>query len=112
MENDTLPLVGAQFELKDLAPNCEWLIESQRDLEIQDPSYSRVLDSDWRPQGRCPPLPKPASKRVWTQIFDSWRPLQVNDLQPGQHRSCLIVEVILALMTARCLSQFLHPRPV
>ena len=52
MENDTLPLVGAQFELKDLAPNCEWLIESQRDLEIQDPSYSRVLDSDWRPQVR------------------------------------------------------------
>lgn len=54
MENNTLPLVGAQLELKDLPPYCEWLIESQRDLEIQDSSYGWVLDSDWRPQVRQP----------------------------------------------------------
>lgn len=52
MENNTLPLVGVQLKLKDLPSYCEWLIESQRDLEIQDPSYGWVLDSDWRPQVR------------------------------------------------------------
>ena len=52
MENNTLPLVGAQLEIKDLPPYCEWLIENQRDLEIQDSSYGWVLDSDWRSRVR------------------------------------------------------------
>lgn len=52
MENTTLPIVGATLTVKDLPPYCEWLIENQRDLEIEDPGYGWVLDSDWRPRVR------------------------------------------------------------
>jgi sugar phosphate isomerase/epimerase len=31
---------------------CDWLIENQRDLEIQDPAWYEVLDGDWRSLAR------------------------------------------------------------
>jgi sugar phosphate isomerase/epimerase len=41
------PLVGAALPIALLAEHRDWLIEGQRDLEIQDPCVPQVLDGDW-----------------------------------------------------------------
>ncbi|MBV7328275.1 sugar phosphate isomerase/epimerase [Chloroflexi bacterium TSY] len=43
-----LPFVGAAMQIKALPQHADWLIENQRDLEIQDALSPEVLDSDWR----------------------------------------------------------------
>lgn len=44
-----LPLsIGVALLAKLLPRYRDWLIEGQRDLEIQDPAYPDVLDGDWR----------------------------------------------------------------
>lgn len=45
---DTLPLVGAAMRVENLADYSHWLIEGQRDLEIQDAAWFGTLDGDWR----------------------------------------------------------------
>ncbi len=43
-----LPLLGACLNVEDLADHRDWLLEGQRDLEIQDFCRADVLDGDWR----------------------------------------------------------------
>lgn len=55
-ESTALPLLGAALRLPELPAFVEWLAADQRDLELQDPSYSGFLDEDWLPaakQGRA-----------------------------------------------------------
>lgn len=51
-EEHALPVVGAAMPLDLLPKYRDWLIESRRDLEIQDACRPDVLDSDWRSQVR------------------------------------------------------------
>lgn len=46
--NRELAFVGAAMPVAALSDNREWLIEGQRDLEIQDPFRPELLDGDWR----------------------------------------------------------------
>lgn len=43
------PVVGAALALPMLQLHRDWILERQRDLEVQDFFASDVLDSDWRP---------------------------------------------------------------
>lgn len=43
-----LPVVGAAMPVSALPQHAQWLIEGQRDLEIQDPCHPDVLDGDWQ----------------------------------------------------------------
>lgn len=46
----SLPLkVGGAMNVAELATHRDWLIEDQRDLEIQDFYDNNLLDGDWRP---------------------------------------------------------------
>src|SRR6478752_6740707 len=49
MSNE-LPTIGAAMMVADLEQHRDWLIDGQRDLEIQDFFDPAVLDGDW--QGR------------------------------------------------------------
>jgi sugar phosphate isomerase/epimerase len=49
MSNE-LPTIGAAMTVADLAEHRDWLIDGQRDLEIQDFFDPAVIDGDW--QGR------------------------------------------------------------
>jgi sugar phosphate isomerase/epimerase len=42
------PVLGAAMALEHLAAHKDWLIERQRDLELQDFFNAAVLDGDWR----------------------------------------------------------------
>lgn len=44
----TLPVLGAALSVKSIPAHTDWLIERQRDLEIQDFFRADLLDSDWR----------------------------------------------------------------
>lgn len=46
------PTLGAALPISALAEYRDWLLDAQRDLEIQDPSLPAVLDGDWRPRVR------------------------------------------------------------
>jgi sugar phosphate isomerase/epimerase len=52
MTNTTLPVLGAALPISALAEYRDWLLESQRALEIQDPCLQDVLDEDWSPRVR------------------------------------------------------------
>lgn len=43
-----LPVLGACMNIASLPDHREWLIEDQRDLELQDFCLAEVLDGDWR----------------------------------------------------------------
>lgn len=45
----TLPLLGAAMSLDDLEIHRDWLLDRQRDLEIQNFVQADVLDGDWMP---------------------------------------------------------------
>ena len=47
--SDALPVIGAALTAKTLELHRDWILERQRDLEIQDFFSSDVLDSDWSP---------------------------------------------------------------
>jgi len=47
MSNE-LPTIGAAMAVADLEQHRDWLIEGQRDLEIQDFFDPAVLDGDWK----------------------------------------------------------------
>ncbi|NJK80265.1 MAG: sugar phosphate isomerase/epimerase [Chloroflexaceae bacterium] len=50
MALQTLPIVGAALPIRLLPLHLNWLLEAQRDLEIQDPAVRpNLLDTDWRP---------------------------------------------------------------
>lgn len=42
------PVLGAALSVKSIPAHRDWLLERQRDLEIQDFSTAEVLDGDWR----------------------------------------------------------------
>jgi sugar phosphate isomerase/epimerase len=42
------PLIGAALNTADLVAHREWLLDGQRDVEIQDPIFPYILDGDWR----------------------------------------------------------------
>jgi sugar phosphate isomerase/epimerase len=44
----TLPVLGAALSIKSIAEHRDWLLEHQRDLEIQDFFRVDLLDSDWQ----------------------------------------------------------------
>jgi sugar phosphate isomerase/epimerase len=43
-----LPLIGAALFVKDLEALAPWLIEGQRDIEVQDFFSAEVLEGDWK----------------------------------------------------------------
>ena len=45
---DRLPLLGAAFDIKALEAHRGWLLDKQRDLEIQDFFNAAMLDGNWR----------------------------------------------------------------
>lgn len=45
----TLPVIGAAMTLADLDLHRTWLIDHQRDLELQDFINAEVLNGDWQP---------------------------------------------------------------
>ncbi len=45
----TLPTIGAALTVSELAAHRDWLIEGQRDLELQTFHSADVLDGDWQP---------------------------------------------------------------
>ena len=45
----TLPILGAAMTLDDLDIHRDWLLDKQRDLELQNFLEARVLDGDWMP---------------------------------------------------------------
>jgi sugar phosphate isomerase/epimerase len=45
---DRLPLLGAAVDVNSLAPHRAWILEKQRDLELQDFCSAEALDGDWR----------------------------------------------------------------
>lgn len=49
MTSHTRPLLGAALTLKGLDTHRDWLLEQQRDLEIQDFTTAEVLEGDWQP---------------------------------------------------------------
>ncbi len=49
MSEQTLPKIGAAMPVEALATYRNWLIEGQRDLEVQDAFNPVVLDDDWKP---------------------------------------------------------------
>lgn len=48
----SLPVLGAALSRKSIPAYREWLLERQRDLEIQDFHQSELLDGDWRATAR------------------------------------------------------------
>ncbi|MBP1465243.1 sugar phosphate isomerase/epimerase [Candidatus Chloroploca sp. M-50] len=52
MIQQTVPLIGAALQIKDLEVYRDWLLDGPRDLEIQDPIAPEVLDGDWRTAAR------------------------------------------------------------
>ncbi len=48
MTQIALPAVGAALRVQELPDYVDWLLDAQRDLEIQDPIWADVLDGDWR----------------------------------------------------------------
>ncbi len=48
-ENPSPPIVGAAMNSQSLAVYRGWIVEHQRDLELQDFFDAAALDSDWRP---------------------------------------------------------------
>ncbi|MCQ4160468.1 sugar phosphate isomerase/epimerase [Roseomonas sp. GC11] len=49
MTQATRPVLGAALTINSLPRHRDWLLEKQRDLEIQDFHKAEVLDGDWRP---------------------------------------------------------------
>lgn len=45
--NGSLPVVGAALDIASLPQYVDWLVDKQRDLEIQDPCMEGVLDGDF-----------------------------------------------------------------
>jgi len=45
------PILGAALTKETLAIQRDWILEKQRDLEIQDFFSSETLDGDWRSVG-------------------------------------------------------------
>lgn len=45
----TLPVIGAALTLDDLTHYRDWILEKDRDLELQDFVEADVLDADWQP---------------------------------------------------------------
>jgi sugar phosphate isomerase/epimerase len=43
------PVLGAALTLNGIRQHRDWLLEKQRDLELQDFHTARILDGDWRP---------------------------------------------------------------
>lgn len=46
--NGSLPVVGAALEVASLPRYIDWLVEKQRDLELQDPCRDGVLDGNFK----------------------------------------------------------------
>lgn len=46
------PTLGAALLIDHLEQHLPWLLEGQRDIEIQDPIFTMVLDGDWRALAR------------------------------------------------------------
>ena len=47
-----LPIIGAAMSLEMLPQHRDWLIQEQRDLELQDAIPPKTLDGDWRSVAR------------------------------------------------------------
>jgi sugar phosphate isomerase/epimerase len=49
MTKHDLPVLGAALPLAGLRAHRDWILEKQRDLEVQDFYWAEVLNGDWRP---------------------------------------------------------------
>lgn len=48
-DDRSLPVLGAALPLSGLRLHRDWIIEKQRDVEVQDFFWADVLNADWRP---------------------------------------------------------------
>ncbi|WP_439574847.1 sugar phosphate isomerase/epimerase family protein [Phreatobacter sp.] len=48
-QTPSLPVLGAALPLDGLRQHRDWILDKQRDLEIQDFFWAEVLNGDWRP---------------------------------------------------------------
>jgi sugar phosphate isomerase/epimerase len=49
MSQSSRPILGAALKLSGIRQHRDWLLEKQRDLELQDFHTAETLDGDWRP---------------------------------------------------------------
>jgi sugar phosphate isomerase/epimerase len=52
MKQRERPTIGAALLVDQLEAHLPWLLEGRRDIEIQDPIFTTVLDGDWRALAR------------------------------------------------------------
>lgn len=52
MANESAPVVGGAFRLEGLKEQLAWVMEAQRDVEIQDTSNPELFEGDWRALAR------------------------------------------------------------
>lgn len=52
MTQPELPTIGAALIIDQLETHLPWLLDGQRDIELQDPIFTMVLDGDWRALAR------------------------------------------------------------
>ena len=45
----SLPVLGVALPLEGLRQHRSWILDSQRDLEVQDFFWAEVLNGDWKP---------------------------------------------------------------
>jgi len=50
MSNPSLPILGVALPLEGLRLHRDWILEKNRDLEIQDFIWADVLNGDWKPR--------------------------------------------------------------
>ena len=51
-QSESLSVVGAALHEKFIAQHADWLVDKQRDLEVQDFFHADVLNGDWKPLAR------------------------------------------------------------
>ena len=47
MTEKNLPVLGVSTTVKALPLMLDWVLDKQRDLELQDPSFTPMFDNDW-----------------------------------------------------------------
>lgn len=47
MTKTSLPILGVSTTVKALPSMLDWVLDKQRDLELQDPSFTPMFDNDW-----------------------------------------------------------------
>lgn len=69
MGQETLPVVGAAMPIRAIPEHVDWLRATQRDLEIQDASFTAIFDDDWDYLERVPGLRDVIPHTDWQSLI-------------------------------------------